>query len=154
MSIACRQPVYYDGTCKAFCVKGDNIYYYGGESENDNSGKIMYLNMESGRQKCLWDIDALMEMDNREAIREFAIVGEYLYFMRGYEGNIPHMYRIKLDGSERTLIGKPFNEIELSIQGGNINSNQSKKKTIEDDVKEITNFCWDNFSITGNSFLL
>ena len=153
MSIACRQPVYYDGTCKVFCVKGDNIYYYGGESEKNNSGKIMCLNMESGRQKCLWDIDTLMKMDNHEPIREFAIVGEYLYFIRGpHTDNIGHMYRIKLDGSERTIIGKPFGEFELTMQGGNINSNRPKDKTVEDDVEKIVRFCWDNFSIIGRSF--
>lgn len=150
IQLACKIPVFYQDSCKAFCVKEDTIFYYGGESKTENSGKIMTLNMKSGRQKCFWNIEELIKCDNQDPICQFSIVGQYLYFFRGRSRNkISHAYRIKLDGSERSIIGKPLGNFELNRNWSKISGDYSKKKLVENDIREIIGFCNIERSVNG-----
>ena len=107
-------------------------------------------NMKSGKQKCLWNIEELMKYDNHDPIYQFSVVEDYLYFFRERtEKSISHAYRIKLNGSERSIIGKVFRTFELNFNGGNNLENQFKERIVENDIREIIGFCSIANSING-----
>ena len=98
------------GSGGIFCVKDNIAYYYGGISEANHSGKIMAFDMRTGERKCLWDIAELKKYERERDVQQLLLIGEYLYFYftkaSGTE-NIEQMYRIKTDGTERTIIRSP-----------------------------------------------
>lgn len=113
------------GSDGIFCVKDNIAYYYGGISEANNNGKIMTFDMKTGERKCLWDIEELKKYEKDRGalpkkvtakachVQQIFLMGEYLYFYfikdRDTE-NIERIYRIKTDGTERTIIMNPFGE--------------------------------------------
>lgn len=102
--------IYIDYEIGAFCVSQDGIYFYRCEEEDDS--KLDFLGLKTGKIVPLWyDIDSL---------KEIKIIGEYVYLLPGYyekeyllsalihmwgSGTKKFCYRMKLDGTEKTLIG-------------------------------------------------
>lgn len=83
-----------------FCVKDNQIVYYGSDSWGHS--KLMVLNMKSGKQRCLWD--AIGEYENPK-VKQMKIIEDYLYILPDkHDGK--GGYRIRLDGTERTEIGE------------------------------------------------
>ena len=102
--------IYIDYEIGAFCVNQDGIYFY--RCEDDDDSRLDFLGLKTGKVVPLWyDIDSL---------KEIKIIGEYVYLLPGYykkehflsalihmwgSGTKKFCYRMKLDGTEKTLIG-------------------------------------------------
>lgn len=141
---AVNVPIKYNSRFK-FSVKGNKIVYY--------EEKLMVLDMKSGRQQYLWD--AIGEYGNPK-VGEMKILGDYLYLKEHGENEHDDdwaIYRIKLDGSERTIIGYRG---ECQVPGlrvwlrhidavarlrKNICEGKQSEEPIEDKIKNIRKIC-------------
>ena len=86
---------------KLFGVKGNEIFYHGSD---DKYPEIMSLNMETGRKRCLWE-NLASELGGVLEKLLGMLKGEYIY-LRGGTYMEDRVYKVKIDGSERTVIGK------------------------------------------------
>lgn len=102
--------IYIDYEIGAFCVNQNGIYFYRCGEEDDS--RLDFLGLKTGKVVPLWyDIGSL---------KEIKIIGEYVYLLPGYykkeyvlsalihmwgSGTKKFCYRMKLDGTEKTLIG-------------------------------------------------
>ena len=115
---------------KYFCVKGNQIIYYG--SDKWAVSKLMTLNMKLGKQKCLWD--AIGEYEN-PGVKQMKIMGDYLYILpKSIEEKVA--YRIRLNGTERTEIGENRGGIL-----GRLLENKKSKETVIKKIERVEEIC-------------
>lgn len=83
---------------ESFVVKGNKAIFFYDKQCMDN--RLMVLDMESGKLQCLWK-----EAKNRLFLSEksISLIGEYLY-IKSESSTKSNIYRVKIDGSERTII--------------------------------------------------
>ena len=120
-----------------FCVKGTKIIYYG--SPNNEEAKLMILDTKSGKQKCLWEgIGEKYGFD----VGEVKIIGDYLYIL-DVKGE--RLYRIKIDGTERTIIYEKNEWLEKNMRIAFTIANRLLSKESENDItfqiKKISTIC-------------
>lgn len=83
---------------KDFVVKDTKIIYF---EKNNESFCLTALDMNSGRKEYLWEkLDGI----NKYSRRTINLIGEYLYFIIENSEKEKNIYRIKVDGSEKTII--------------------------------------------------
>lgn len=103
--LAVKNYIDYLGT---FCVKGNQIVYFGDEWSDQ---KLMSLNMKSGKVTNLWE--AVGKYGGIE-IDTLNIVGDYVYL---YKKNDSHgLYKTKLDGSQHTFVqGSQYKKTDIFL---------------------------------------